>query len=126
MISFEMDYPAGKKAKQAFCQRFGLNAYYAGKHWTARRRDAEQLHAMAEAAMRKAGIFGHMFDSPVRVRFLWDDGLDVDNHAVFGKCVVDAMKGNIIRDDNRKWLKAVTHEAWDGGSIRIEIEEDAV
>lgn len=124
MISFEIKYPDGKKEKQAFCRRYGLNAYYSGKHWAARQDDAEALHALTEYSLKQAGIENHLFEHPVRVRFLWDDGLDVDNHAVLGKCIVDTLKGKLIKDDNRKWLKAVTHEVWDGGAIRVEIEEE--
>ena len=56
-----------------------------------------------------------MLDRPVKVRFYWDDGLDYDNHAVLGKAFLDAMKGYILPDDNRKWVKMVSHEFWDGG-----------
>ena len=64
-----------------------------------------------------------MLDRPVKVRFYWDDGLDCDNHAVLGKAFLDAMKGYILPDDNRKWVKMVSHEFWDGGAIKVEIME---
>lgn len=57
----------------------------------------------------------------MKVRFYWDDGLDCDNHAVLGKAFLDAMKGYILPDDNRKWVKMVSHEFWDGGAIKVEI-----
>lgn len=119
-IVFEISYPAGK-AKVAWNKRFGLNAYYAGKHYQQRKQDAEELHWMAVAAMRRARIRRDLAREPVEVRFFWDDGLDVDNHAVIGKAVVDAMKGYILPDDNRRWLKKVSHAFWDGGKIRVEI-----
>ena len=31
-------------------KRFGLNAYYAGKHWSQRKKDAEELHELAHWA----------------------------------------------------------------------------
>ena len=83
--------------------------------------DAEELHMIARAAMHKAGIRNRMLDRPVKVRFYWDDGLDCDNHAVLGKAFLDAMKGYILPDDNRKWVKMVSHEFWDGGAIKVEI-----
>ncbi len=33
------------------------------------------------------------------------------------------MKGYVLHDDRRKWLKGVSHEMWDGGCIRVEILE---
>ncbi len=122
-MTFTIPYPSGKRGKVGFCRRFGLNAYYAGKPWPARKRDADELHSMALAAMRKANIPKKLLDCPVKVKFYWDDGLDVDNHAVIGKCVVDAMKGYILHDDRRKWLRGVSHEMWGGGCIRVEILE---
>lgn len=123
MIRFDIPYPPTKKGKSAFCKQFGLNAYYSGKHWQARKRDAEQLHTMAILAMKQAGIRRRMVDGPVEVRFLWNDGMDIDNHAVIGKAVVDAMKGYILPDDNRRWVKKVSHAFWEGDSIRVEIAE---
>lgn len=85
MLSFIINYPTTKKGKSEWNRRFGLNAYYAGKHPQKRRKDAEELHMIARAAMHKAGIRNRMLDRPVKVRFYWDDGLDCDNHAVLGK-----------------------------------------
>ena len=108
MIRFTIPYPPTKKGKSAFCRRYGLNAYYAGKHWSARKRDAEELHDLAGSAMRRAGIRERLIPSPVEITFRWDDGLDVDNHAVMGKAFVDAMKGYIF---------------WDGGAIQVEVRQ---
>lgn len=107
VISFTIPYPPTKAGKTAFCRRFGLNAYYAGKPWPVRRRDAGKLHQLVEC--------------PVAVRFRWHDGLDVDNHAVMGKAFLDAMKGYILPDDSRKWVRRVSHEFWDGKEILVEV-----
>lgn len=121
MIVFEIDYPPTKKGKTAWNKRFGLNAYYAGKHYQQRKRDAQELHALTISAMKRARVRRQMVHGPVEVRFYWDDGLDCDNHAVVGKAVVDAMKSYILPDDNRRWFKKVSHEFWDGGKIRVEV-----
>lgn len=123
MIRFTIPYPPTKKGKASFCKRFGLNAYYAGKHWTQRKDDARDLHMLTEIAMKRAHIRRQLVDCPVSVRFLWDDGLDLDNHAVLGKAIVDAMKGYILPDDNRRWMKKVSHEFWDGGEIAVEVRK---
>ena len=120
-MRFEINYPPTKRAKAAWNKRFGLNAYYSGKHWSQRKKDAEELHMICRAAMHRAGIRDNLLDYPVEIKFWWDDCLDVDNHAALGKAFVDAMKGKILHDDNRQWLKKVSHEYWDGGKILVGI-----
>lgn len=118
---FEIPYPTTKRGMTAWNKRFGVNAYYSGKHYQARKRDADELHQIALTCMRRAKIRKQFVSYPVDVRFFWDDRLDVDNHAVMGKAFVDAMKGYILPDDNRRWLKRVSHEFWDEGKIGVEI-----
>lgn len=122
MIRFEIQYPQGKKGKSSWNRRFGLNAYYTGKSWPERKRDAEELHMIARAAMHRAGITPMVISSPVQVRFFWTDGLDIDNHAVLGKAIVDAMKGYLLADDGPKYVRKVSHEFWEGDCIRVEVE----
>jgi len=128
MISFDIPYPSGKDAKgrslkSAFNKRYGLNAYYAGKHYRARAKDASDLHALTLGCMKRERVQKRMFDKPVTVTFLWDDGLDIDNHAVLGKAIVDAMKGYLLQDDNRKHYVECVHKFWDGGCIRVMVRE---
>lgn len=122
-VTFDIPYPPTKKGKAAWNKRFGLNAYYSGKVWQQRKRDAEELHTLAQLSMRKAHIRRQMVNAPVEVRFYWNDGLDVDNHAAMGKAFVDAMKGYLLPDDDRRWFRRVTHEFWDGDTIRVEVKE---
>lgn len=121
MISFTIPYPAGAKAKSVFCRQFGLNAYYGGKHWAQRKKDAEYIHTLTRLALRRAWISPGLLDYPVEVRFYWDDGLDIDNHAAIGKMVVDALKGYLLTDDNHRWFRRISHEYWRGEAIRVEI-----
>lgn len=120
---FTIPYPPTKRGKSAWNQKYGLNAYYSGKHWSQRKRDAEQLHKLALAAMKKAGIRRELVRYTVEVTFRWNDRLDIDNHAAMGKAFVDAMKGYILPEDNRKWFRRVTHEFWDGEEIEVEIKK---
>ena len=64
-----------------------------------------------------------MIEGPVSITFLWDDGLDVDNHAAMGKAFVDAMKGYLIKDDDRRYFTEVHHGFWESGSIMVIVEE---
>lgn len=123
MIAFEIPYPKTKAGKAAWNRRYGLNAYYAGKHWSQRKKDAEELHALFLLSMKKAGIRRELVTYPVEVRFYWDDNLDVDNHAAMGKAFVDAMKGYLLPDDNRRWFCQVTHKFWNRDCIRVEVRK---
>ena len=121
MVSFTIPYPPTKAGKAAWNRRYGLNAYYAGKHYQQRKRDAQELHALTWAALKKARVKKQPVETPVEVRFYWQDGLDIDNHAVIGKAVVDALKGWVLPDDSPRWVRKVSHEFWDGGEIRVEV-----
>ena len=123
MIRFSIPYPPTKAGKAAWNRRYGLNAYYAGKHYQQRKKDARELHEITWAALKKARIKKQMVRGPVQVRFYWDDRLDCDNHAVIGKAVVDALKGWILPDDSPRWVRKVSHEFCGGGEIRVEVEE---
>lgn len=123
MICFDIPYPPTKRGKSAFCRRFGLNAYYSGKHWAQRKKDADELHALTLAAMRRQKVKKKIFKAPVSLTFLFDDGLDCSNHAVIVKAVEDAMKGWVIVDDSPRYVKSITTRFHDGGCIRVEVTE---
>jgi Holliday junction resolvase RusA-like endonuclease len=40
-----------------------------------------------------------------------------------GKMIVDAMKGRIVEDDNRRWVRGVAHYFHDEDYISVEIRE---
>lgn len=122
MLTVTIPYPPTEKGKSAFCKRYGLNAYYAGKHWSARKRDAQELHQLLYACLRQQHIRQGILQAPVHITFYWNDGMDVDNHAVIGKAFVDALKGYLIQDDNRAHFVGVTHLFWSGDTIKMEIQ----
>lgn len=78
-----------------------MNAYYAGKHWSRRKQDAEYWHLLTRSALNRQEVRRTPFEKPVVITILWNDRLDIDNHAVMGKMIVDAIKGRLINDDNR-------------------------
>ena len=117
MIEFTIPYPP------KFAQKYGLNTYYAGVHWTTRQKRADAWHLTVLLAMHDQHINRRIFKRPVKITFYWDDRLDIDNHAVAAKMTVDALKGYLLEDDSKKHLKAVEHRFWNGGMIKIEIRE---
>ena len=122
-VRFDIPYPPTKKGKSLFCRRFGLNAYYSGKHWAQRKKDADELHALTLAAMRRAKVKKAPLDVPVNITFYFDDGLDCSNHAVIIKAVEDAMRGWVIRDDNRRCVKSIKAGFHEKNCISIVVEE---
>lgn len=121
--SFRIYYPTSKAELKRWAKDYGMNAYYAGKHWSLRKRDAEFWHLLTRSAMNRQEVRKTPFGKPVEISFLWNDRLDIDNHAVMGKMIVDAMKGRLINDDNRKWLKGVCHYFHDEEYILVQIRE---
>jgi hypothetical protein len=63
------------------------------------------------------------FKRPVIITFRWNDRLDIDNHAIMGKMIVDAMKGRVIEDDSRRWVKGVCHYFHSEDYILVNVRE---
>lgn len=123
MVKFTIPYPVQQKERTAFFRRFGLNSIYAGKHWSARKRDADEWHWIVRKALLDGHVPQKMLRWPVRMVFRWDDRLDIDNHALMGKLTADALKGYLLPDDGRRYYKCVMHEFWNGGCIEVEVWE---
>lgn len=100
-----------------------MNAYYSGKHWARRQEDAEFWHLLTIGALNRQEVRRKPFDKPVIITLFWNDRLDIDNHAVMGKMIVDALKGRLINDDNRKWLKGVCHYFHTEDYILVTVKE---
>lgn len=121
-IVFIIDYPKKKGGMADWNRRYSLNAYYAGKHWKRRKADGDFFHAMTRQALQSAGIRKRIIKGPVAITFQWDDRLDIDNHAVMGKMIVDGLKGVLLEDDGPRFVRRVVHEFWGGGCIRVTLE----
>ena len=120
---FFIDYPATPAGKRQWAKEYGFNKYYSGVHWSVRKRDADFWHRLAKACMDRAGVRCIPFQKPVTVTFWWNDRLDIDNHSVMGKFIVDAMKGRVIREDSRPYLKGVSHLWHNEDYIKVEVRE---
>lgn len=121
---FRIEYPNTPAGKKDWNKRFSDNAYYAGKHWAVRKKDADYWHDMVRACMDRQGLRKRPFDRPVVVHIFWNDKLDIDNHSIMGKMIVDAMKGRLIQNDSKKWVRSVTHTFHDRGDyIWVEVKE---
>lgn len=121
---FKIEYPNTPAGKKDWNKRFSDNAYYAGKHWAVRKKDADYWHNMVRACMDRQGVRKRPFEKPVEILLFWNDRLDVDNHSIMGKMIVDAMKGRLLQQDSKKWVRSVTHTFHDRGDyIWVEVKE---
>lgn len=121
--SFVIPYPKSAAGKKQWSKRFGLNAYWSGKHWSMRKQDADFWHALTCAEMSKQQVRKFPFQNAVVVTFFWNDRLDIDNHSAMGKMILDAMKGRLIKEDSRRWVKGVEHYFHDDDCIKIVVRE---
>ncbi len=73
--------------------------------------------------MTRQNVRRRPFENPVIITFFWNDNLDCSNHAVMAKMIEDAMRGRIIQDDRRKWVKGIEHYFHDEDYIRVSVRE---
>lgn len=118
-----IEYPKTKAGKRQWGKEYGMNAIYAGKHWSRRKADSEYWHSLTQAALVRAGIPQRPAPKPVSIDFWRDDRLDLDNHAYMAKMIVDALKGWVIQDDNRRCVREIAHHWHDRGCILVEIRD---
>lgn len=121
-ITFRIHYPP-KAQRSQWNRDYSLNAIYAGKHWSVRKKDSVLWHALVLSELRKQKVPIQIFDKPVEVRFYHHDRLDIDNHAYMEKMIVDALKGKLLRDDNRKNYIRKISEYHDDDCILVRIRE---
>lgn len=123
VAEFEIPYAALHMSKAQFCKRYGLNAYWAGKHWSQRRDDAVLWHAITKSALNRAGMPRKPFEKPVRISFWHNDAMDIDNHAALEKMIVDALKDWLLHNDGRRWYREKHVYYHDRPCIRVMLEE---
>lgn len=122
MTEFEIEYPTTKAGKRLWAKEYGMNSIYAGKHWAKRQKDKQFWHALIQAKMQAAGIEKKPFDKPVSISFWWDDRLDLDNTAYMRKMIIDALKGWIIYDDTKRYVRELHDYCHNEGFIKIRVE----
>lgn len=113
---FKIDYP---NPKTLWTKKYSLNRYYSGVHWSVRKKDTDYWHLLTLSAIRCV----KPTNKPVILTFYFNDGLDISNHAAIAKMIEDGLKGRIIQDDNRKWVKGHEYYFHDKDYILVEIRE---
>ena len=126
--TFRIDYPKTAAEKKRWMKEYGFNSYWAGKHWAKRKNDAQFWHMFTHSEMNRQHIAKNIFDKPVFITFYWNDRLDCTNHAAMAKMIEDAMKGILIHDDSRRYVKGVCSFFHEHDYILVvvrEVERDA-
>lgn len=122
--TFKIEYPMTKAGKTAWNREYGMNAIYAGKHWSKRRQDAQLFHMLTVAAMNKYKCQLKPFEVPVVIEYFWNDRMDLSNHAYIAKLIEDGMKGRLIKDDSGKYVVGIYHHFHDEDCIMVKVEEE--
>lgn len=121
--SFIIPYPKTAAGRKQWNKLYGLNAYWAGKHWAKRKEDADYWHRLVRHEMQRQNVRKAPFEKPVKITYLFNDNLDATNHAAMIKMIEDAMKGRIIREDSRRYVKGYNCWFHSGDHIKVIVEE---
>ena len=60
---------------------------------------------------------------PVALTFRYNSRLDLSNHSYLAKMIEDALKGVVIEDDSRRYVRGFYQEFWEGEGVQVEVEE---
>lgn len=118
-VEFRIPYP---KNKSQFCKEFGLNRYWAGAHWSVRKRNADAMHDTVAVVLTNAHIKRNTFGKPVKITFWHNDRLDIDNHAVIEKLIVDSIRGWLLDNDDKRFYREKVSRFHGEDYIRVRIE----
>lgn len=104
---------------------WSMNSIYSGSHWSKRKHKADQIHRAVYAALKQAGIPRKPLPFPVRIHIRYNSRLDIDNHGYLAKLIVDGIKGWIVKDDSRRYVKELVQSFHEGkvDFIYVTIEE---
>jgi hypothetical protein len=103
--------------------QYGLNKIYSGKHWSNRKKIAEEIHELVFYSLKQQKIPRSPFDKPVGICISYNSKLDCDNHGYLTKMIVDALKGYLIEDDDRKHVKEIRQRFHSGKDVVVEVWE---
>ena len=115
-ISFEIPMEKREIGKYSF------NKIYATMHWTKRKAAADYFHSLTQVALYNQKIPRSPFKNPVKITMYFNSNLDISNHSWIAKMIEDAMKGWIIQDDTKRYVKELDQQFWEGKGIKVEVE----
>jgi len=88
---------------------FSWNQYYAGMHWTKRKKEADRVHEVVQANLpRPCMVYEVLVSVTVTV---WFEKNPFDSDNIPAKLYVDGLRGHLLVDDDRRYVKSVKTEA---------------
>jgi hypothetical protein len=102
---------------------YGLNKVYAGVHWSKRKAQAEEIHELVYYSMMQQNVPPVLYKKPVSITIYWDTRLDLDNTAYMRKLVIDGLKGYLIKDDDKRYVRELIDRFHNEENTRIEVRE---
>ena len=121
-IEFTVPYPTHKSA---WTKRYGFNAYLAGKKPCVRAADARDLETFVRLCLRQQGVPVRLFEKPVSISFWHNTRVDIDNHAAIEKMTVDAIKGWLLRNDDRRHYREKHSFFHDENYMKVSVTDEA-
>lgn len=104
-------------------KQYSLNQLYESKHWSNRKKKADEIHELVYYSMMQQNIPPVLYKKPVIVQLSFNSNLDCDNHGYLTKLIVDGMKGYLLTDDSKKYVKEIRQKFWGEDGILIEVWE---
>lgn len=100
-----------------------MNKLYAGKHWSVRKKEADEVHLIVKNVIRKMkGITP--FEKPAEIKIRYNTRLDIDNTGYIAKLLIDSLKGYIIVDDDKRYIqRLITEFQAESKNIIVEMRE---
>lgn len=102
---------------------FSLNKIYAGLHWAKRKKDADYVHQLVKYSLIEQNIKPKLFKKPVNIFLYFKTSLDISNTAYVAKLIEDALKGILIVDDSKKYVRSLHLIHSDNSGIDCKIME---
>lgn len=99
--------------------KLSLNSIYSGKKWYTRQNQAHKIHELVRNELINQRVPKKLFEKPVEIEFYWNSLLDLDNHGYIAKLIIDGLKGYLIYNDSKKYVREIYHAYWLGKGVKI-------
>lgn len=104
--------------------KYSLNARY---FWANQHKLKQEVMAHTVRAIKRAKLEAVRFVEPVTIEINYNTGLDIDNHGLVSKAIIDALKTKkIIKDDSKRYVKSLIQNVYNGNGIEVVIRVSEV
>ena len=94
-------------------------------NWLDKYQRNKKISQITYVAMRDAGLPRTPIDYPITVGIKYKSGLDIDNHGMIAKSIIDGMRAyGLLADDNKAHIVALYQSFNDGDGVTVTLKED--